>query len=92
MLDPQIPHEMVTQSRSSYVEADLQVPTLEELCRQSEQEDCCYRSHMDGLIQNLLKETRDKSKGWVSCSSANNTELSYKKVRELKHCSLARST
>ncbi|XP_023681927.2 stAR-related lipid transfer protein 13 isoform X2 [Paramormyrops kingsleyae] len=76
----EIPHEMVTQSRNSYVEAELQVPTLEELCRQSEQDDCSYRTHMDGLIQNLLKEARDKSKGWVSCSSANNTELSYKKV------------
>uniref|UniRef100_A0A8C9T674 StAR-related lipid transfer protein 13 n=1 Tax=Scleropages formosus TaxID=113540 RepID=A0A8C9T674_SCLFO len=76
----EIPHEMVTQSRNSYMEAELQAPTLEELCKQREQDDGSYQTHMDGLVQNLLCEARDKSKGWVSCSSANNTELSYKKV------------
>ncbi|KAL4647763.1 stAR-related lipid transfer protein 13-like isoform X1 [Arapaima gigas] len=76
----EIPHEMVTQSRNSYMEAELQAPTLEELRKQQEQDDNSYQTHMDGLVQNLLREARDKSKGWVSCSSSNNTELSYKKV------------
>ncbi|XP_005952540.2 protein O-linked-mannose beta-1,2-N-acetylglucosaminyltransferase 1 [Haplochromis burtoni] len=31
-------------------------------------------------IQNLLKEAKDKSKGWVSRSTTDHTELSFKKV------------
>uniref|UniRef100_A0AAZ3NU00 StAR-related lipid transfer protein 13 n=1 Tax=Oncorhynchus tshawytscha TaxID=74940 RepID=A0AAZ3NU00_ONCTS len=68
----EIPHEMVTQSRNSYVEADLHAPTLEELCRQQEED--------DARLQELLKEAREKAKGWVSCTSSDNTELYCKKV------------
>ncbi|XP_069017341.1 stAR-related lipid transfer protein 13 isoform X1 [Embiotoca jacksoni] len=76
----EIPHEMVTQSRNSYVEADLHAPTIDELCKQLEDDDGTYQTHMEGLLQNLLKEAREKSKYWVSCTSSDNTELSYKKV------------
>ncbi|KAI1903423.1 hypothetical protein AGOR_G00027020 [Albula goreensis] len=76
----EIPHEMVTQSRNSYVEAELAVPSLEELCKQLEEDGSSYHTHLDGLVQNLLKEARDKSKGWVTCSSSDSTEVSYKKV------------
>ncbi|KAI1893595.1 hypothetical protein AGOR_G00125340 [Albula goreensis] len=76
----EIPHEMVTQSRNSYVEADLHALTLDELCKQLEEDNGSCHTHMDGLVHNLLKEARDKSKGWVSCTSTDNTELSYKKV------------
>lgn len=76
----QIPHEMVTQSRNSYVEADLHASTLGELCKQLEDDDGTYPTHMEGRLQNLLKEAREKSKYWVSCSSSDNTELYYKKV------------
>ncbi|XP_034024278.1 stAR-related lipid transfer protein 13 isoform X3 [Thalassophryne amazonica] len=76
----EIPHEMVTQSRNSYVEADLHVPTVQELCKQLEDDDGTYQTHMEGRLQNLLKEAREKSKYWVSCSSSDDTELYYKKV------------
>nr|XP_015197492.1 PREDICTED: stAR-related lipid transfer protein 13 isoform X3 [Lepisosteus oculatus] len=76
----EIPHEMVTQSRNSYVEADVQALTLEELCKQTEEDDGTYQTHVENLIQSLLKEAREKSKYWVSCSSTDNTELFYKKV------------
>ncbi|KAM9733424.1 stAR-related lipid transfer protein 13 isoform 1-T1 [Menidia menidia] len=76
----EIPHEMVTQSRNSYVEADLHAPTIDELCKQLEDDDGTYQTHMEGKLQNLLKEAREKSKYWVSCSSTDNTELYYKKV------------
>lgn len=71
---------MVTQSRNSYVEADLHAPTIDELCKQLEDDDGTYQTHMEGRLQNLLKEAREKSKYWVSCSSSDNTELYYKKV------------
>ncbi|XP_072248241.1 stAR-related lipid transfer protein 13 isoform X1 [Leuresthes tenuis] len=76
----EIPHEMVTQSRNSYVEADLHAPTIDELCKQLEDDDGTYQTHMEGRLKNLLKEAREKSKYWVSCSSSDNTELYYKKV------------
>ncbi|XP_076138491.1 stAR-related lipid transfer protein 13 isoform X2 [Alosa pseudoharengus] len=76
----EIPHEMVTQSRNSYVEADLHAPTMEEMFKSLEEDDGSYQTHMELRLQGLLKETREKAKGWVSCSSADNTELHYKKV------------
>nr|XP_029535877.1 stAR-related lipid transfer protein 13-like [Oncorhynchus nerka] len=95
----EIPHEMVTQSRNSYAEADLHAPTLEELCRQQEEDDASYQaearpcqthsetrpqnlyqSYVESRLQELLKEAREKAKGWVSCTSSDNTELYCKKV------------
>ncbi|CAL8349238.1 unnamed protein product [Arctogadus glacialis] len=76
----EIPHEMVTQSRNSYVEADLQAPTLSELCRLLEEDDGSLPTHMETRLQGLLREARERSKYWVSCSSSDNTELCYKKV------------
>uniref|UniRef100_A0A8D3E5L9 StAR-related lipid transfer protein 13 n=1 Tax=Scophthalmus maximus TaxID=52904 RepID=A0A8D3E5L9_SCOMX len=72
--------DMVTQSRNSYVEADLHAPTIDELCKQLEDDDGTHQTHMEGRLQNLLKEAREKSKYWVACSSSDNTELYYKKV------------
>lgn len=82
---PQIPHEMVTQSQNSYVEAELQAPTIEELCKRQHQEEegedeGSWPAFMEARLQDLLKESREKAKGWVSCQSTDDTELSYKKV------------
>lgn len=71
---------MVTQSRNSYVEADLHAPAIDELCRQLDEDDGTYQTHMEGRLQHFLKEAREKSKNWVSCNSSDNTELYYKKV------------
>uniref|UniRef100_A0AAQ5Z6M5 StAR-related lipid transfer protein 13 n=1 Tax=Amphiprion ocellaris TaxID=80972 RepID=A0AAQ5Z6M5_AMPOC len=86
----QIPEEMVTQSRNSYMEAELMVPPLDELCKaheeevdedeEEEDEEGSYHAHLERLIQALLKEAKDKSKGWVSRSSTDHTELAFKKV------------
>ncbi|XP_038150372.1 stAR-related lipid transfer protein 13 isoform X2 [Cyprinodon tularosa] len=76
----EVPHEMVTQSRNSYVEADLHAPTIDELCRRIDEGDGIYQTHLDRRLQNFLKEAREKSKYWVSCNSSDNTELYYKKV------------
>nr|XP_040038192.1 stAR-related lipid transfer protein 13 isoform X4 [Gasterosteus aculeatus aculeatus] len=86
----QIPEEMVTQSRNSYMEAELTVPPLDELCKahdeevdgdeEEEDEDGSYHAHLERLLQNLLEEAKDKSKGWVSRSPTDHTELAFKKV------------
>lgn len=85
----QIPEEMVSQSRNSYMEAELMVPPLDELCKaheedeeeEEEDEEGSYFAHLESLVQSLLKEAKDKSKSWVSRSSPDQTELAYKKVR-----------
>ncbi|XP_068186455.1 stAR-related lipid transfer protein 13 isoform X2 [Antennarius striatus] len=86
----QIPEEMVTQSRNSYMEAELMVPPLDELCKvhedevdedvEVEDEEGSYHAHLEGLVQNLQDEAKDKSKGWVSRSTTDNTEFAFKKV------------
>ncbi|XP_062262202.1 stAR-related lipid transfer protein 13 isoform X2 [Platichthys flesus] len=86
----QIPEEMVTQSRNSYMEAELMVPPLDELCKAHEEEvdedeeeddeEGSYHGHIEGLVQNLLKDAKDKSKAWVSRSTIDNTELAFRKV------------
>lgn len=80
----------MTQSHNSYMEAELMVPPLDELCKaheeevdvdeEEEDEEGSYHAHLERLIQNLLKEAKDKSKGWVSRSTTDHTELSFKKV------------
>lgn len=87
----QVPQEMISQSRNSYVEAEVLAPPLDDLCKQlqphmeeeqedEEEEEGSYRCHMEGLIQNLLKEARDKTKCWASQPTIDNVELTYKKV------------
>uniref|UniRef100_UPI003AAC4A47 stAR-related lipid transfer protein 13-like isoform X2 n=1 Tax=Centroberyx gerrardi TaxID=166262 RepID=UPI003AAC4A47 len=76
----QIPEEMVTQSRNSYMEAELLALPLDELCKAHEEEEGSYHAHLEGLVQSLLKEAKDKSKGWVSRSTTDHTELASKKV------------
>lgn len=76
---------MVTQSRNSYVEADLHAPTLDDLCKhhqheEEEDDEDSWSAHAESRLQILLKEARDKAKGWVSCQSSDNTERAYKKV------------
>uniref|UniRef100_A0A7N8XPJ2 StAR-related lipid transfer protein 13 n=1 Tax=Mastacembelus armatus TaxID=205130 RepID=A0A7N8XPJ2_9TELE len=88
----QIPEEMVTQSRNSYMEAELMVPPLDELCKaheeevdedeEEEDEEGSYHAHLESLVQNLLKEAKDKSKVWVSRSTTDHTELAFKKVED----------
>jgi len=47
---------------------------------------CSYQSLLKDSIDALLKEAKDKFKGYDSCSTPENAELAYKKVRELYKC------
>ncbi|XP_075055083.1 stAR-related lipid transfer protein 13 isoform X2 [Mixophyes fleayi] len=76
----EVPHEIIAQSRNSYVEADIHLPTVEELGKQLEEEAGNVCTYFDNIIQGLQKEARDKFKGWVSLSSPDSTDLAYKKV------------
>ncbi|XP_057676687.1 stAR-related lipid transfer protein 13 isoform X2 [Corythoichthys intestinalis] len=91
----QIPDEMVTQSRNSYLEAEIVAPPLDELGKahlqdmdegeeeeddDEEMEEGSYHAHVEKLIHNLLKETKDKSKAWICRPAGELTELAFKKV------------
>ncbi|KAF4788051.1 StAR-related lipid transfer protein 13 [Turdus rufiventris] len=76
----EVPHEMITQSRNSYVDAEVHSPTLDELGKQVDEEGGNYQMYLETLMQNLQKEAKEKFKGWVTCSSVENAELAYKKV------------
>nr|XP_012996505.1 stAR-related lipid transfer protein 13 isoform X2 [Cavia porcellus] len=76
----EVPHEMVAQSRNSYVEAEIHVPTLEDLGAQLEESGATFHTYLEHLIQGLQKEIKEKFKGWVTCSSPDNTDLAFKKV------------
>ncbi|XP_056395242.1 stAR-related lipid transfer protein 8 isoform X3 [Hyla sarda] len=77
----QIPHDMMLQSRNSYLAADTNPLSLDDLCVGSvghEARD--ISSVLDSSIQNLLHESAERFKGWITMPGPENTELSCKKV------------
>ncbi|MEE6472481.1 hypothetical protein FKM82_009622 [Ascaphus truei] len=76
----EVPHEIITQSQNSYLEANVHLRRMEDLGKQMEEEGGNYCTYFETLIQGIQKEAKDKFKGWVSLSSIENTELAYKKV------------
>ncbi|KAM7111411.1 stAR-related lipid transfer protein 13 isoform 1-T1 [Molossus nigricans] len=76
----EVPHEMVAQFHDSYVEAEIHAPTLEDLGAQLEEGGATFHTYLDQLVQGLQKEAKEKFKGWVTCSSPDNTDLAFKKV------------
>ncbi|XP_040607365.1 stAR-related lipid transfer protein 13 isoform X2 [Mesocricetus auratus] len=76
----EVPHEMVVQSRSSYLEAEIHVPSLEDLGTHLAESGATFHTYLEHLVQGLQKEAREKFKGWVTCPSPDNTDLAFKKV------------
>ncbi|KAL4230817.1 Dynein light chain Tctex-type [Mactra antiquata] len=54
--------------------------TLEELNKHTDDGHHGYMAHIESCIQGLLKESREKFRGWVSVSVLNDVDVSYKKV------------
>lgn len=77
---PQIPEEM-SRGRNSYTEQDLRPLSLEELRGSSSNtEPSDYHCYLQDCVDDLLKEMKEKFKGWVSCSTSEQADLAYKKV------------
>uniref|UniRef100_A0AAR2LI79 StAR-related lipid transfer protein 8 n=1 Tax=Pygocentrus nattereri TaxID=42514 RepID=A0AAR2LI79_PYGNA len=76
----QIPHEMMLQSRNSYVAADAQPLPLHGFGVNARGERVDYRAYLDDNVQCLIREAAEKSKGWHSAPGPENTELAYRKV------------
>lgn len=76
----EVPYEMVAQSHNSYAEAEIHAPTLEDLGTQLAENGATFHTYLEHLVQGLQKEAKEKFKGWVTCSSPDNTDLAFKKV------------
>ncbi|KAM4051289.1 rho GTPase-activating protein 7 isoform 2-T2 [Anomaloglossus baeobatrachus] len=87
----QIPEEM-NKCRNSYMEQDLRPVCLEELVNGNAEGQCEYQSYIQEGIDSLLKEAKDKFKGWVSCSTSEPSDLAYKKIPEGPPLRLWKST
>ncbi|XP_022071652.1 rho GTPase-activating protein 7 isoform X1 [Acanthochromis polyacanthus] len=75
-----IPEEM-NRCRNSYVEQALLPQRLEELARE-EAGQGGYRAYLQDSLDTLLKEAKDKFKGYDSCSTPEHAELSCRKVHD----------
>lgn len=74
---------MMSKCRFSYIEQGDPVSLEEFNKRSSEEDQLAYHTYVDTAIQGLLKESRDKFKGWVSLNSVpTDVDLSYKKVTD----------
>lgn len=87
----QVPEEM-SRCRNSYTEQELKPLTLEALGRLCADESADYQHFLQDCVDSLYKEVKEKFKGWVSCSTSEQAELSYKKVSEGPPLRLWRST
>nr|KAF6368181.1 DLC1 Rho GTPase activating protein [Myotis myotis] len=87
----QVPEEM-SRCRNSYTEQELKPLTLEALGRLCADESADYQHFLQDCMDSLFKEVKEKFKGWVSCSTSEQAELSYKKVSEGPPLRLWRST
>lgn len=81
----QVPEEM-SRCRNSYTEQELKPLTLEALGRLCNDESADYQHFLQDCVDSLFKEVKEKFKGWVSYSTSEQAELSYKKVSHLSPC------
>ncbi|KAL4842240.1 hypothetical protein H8958_003859, partial [Nasalis larvatus] len=83
----QVPEEM-SRCRNSYTEQELKPLTLEALGHLGNDDSADYQH----FLQDCVDEVKEKFKGWVSYSTSEQAELSYKKVSEGPPLRLWRST
>ncbi|XP_032223242.2 rho GTPase-activating protein 7 isoform X3 [Nematostella vectensis] len=77
-----VPEDTMMKSRFSYIEQSEPV-TLEQLGRSKSNPLDDYRTYIESCINGILKEAREKFKGWVNHSwHESSVEVSYKKVRD----------
>nr|XP_006075456.1 rho GTPase-activating protein 7 isoform X1 [Bubalus bubalis] len=87
----QVPEEM-SRCRNSYTEQELKPLTLEALGRLCNDDSADYQHFLQDCVDSLFKEVKEKFKGWVSYSTSEQAELSYKKVSEGPPLRLWRAT
>ncbi|XP_023239294.1 rho GTPase-activating protein 7-like isoform X1 [Centruroides sculpturatus] len=75
-----ISEDMLGHCRSLYLE-EWEPATLEDLGKTSFMNDGNWKAYVDNCIQGLLKEARDKFKGWIPIPQSD-VEIAYKKLTD----------
>ncbi|KAJ8271726.1 hypothetical protein COCON_G00105850 [Conger conger] len=75
----QIPEEM-RRCQGSYTDQGLYPPNIEELAQRGAEGPPTSRGHLREELDALLREAKDKFRGYDSCSTPEHAELAYKKV------------
>ncbi|GCC21964.1 rho GTPase-activating protein 7 isoform X1 [Chiloscyllium punctatum] len=73
-----VPEQWVEQCQSLPINQDFQTE-----CDDSPNNSDWYlniKATLQGSLQNMLKEGKEKFKGWISCSSVEHVEIMYKKI------------
>lgn len=73
----------MSRCRNSYTEQELKPLTLEALGRLCNDDSADYQHFLQDCVDSLFKEVKEKFKGWVSYSTSEQAELSYKKVSRI---------
>ncbi|XP_031563482.1 rho GTPase-activating protein 7-like isoform X2 [Actinia tenebrosa] len=77
-----VPEDTLMKSRFSFIEQSQPAP-LEKLGKNKANPSDDYNTYIESCITGLLKEAKDKFKGWVSHPwHENQVEVSYKKIRD----------
>ncbi|XP_064637812.1 uncharacterized protein LOC135494012 isoform X2 [Lineus longissimus] len=74
-----IPEDTIAKCKFSYIERGDPVP-LDHLCKGGPEGKPNYTAYIETCVQGILKESRDKFKGWVSVSPHNGVDIAYKKL------------
>ncbi|KAL5011439.1 hypothetical protein ScPMuIL_009990 [Solemya velum] len=74
-----IPPAMMKNCRFSYIEQGDPIP-FDDFNKKNEDDEPGYMSYVNSCIQGLLKESREKFRGWVNAQISSEVELAYKKV------------
>ncbi|KAG5848271.1 hypothetical protein ANANG_G00096700 [Anguilla anguilla] len=77
----QIPEEM-RRCQGSYMDQGLHPPKIEELAQRGAEGPPVSRGHLREELDALLREAKDKFRGYDSCSTPEHAELAYKKVHD----------
>ncbi|XP_026855906.2 rho GTPase-activating protein 7 isoform X2 [Electrophorus electricus] len=78
----QMPHYWEEQNPSTFCEDILNMDGSfsSHLC--SDETDLADRSRLDLCVQQLIREAREKPKGWVTCSTSDHVDVAFKKVED----------
>ncbi|XP_023224842.1 rho GTPase-activating protein 7-like isoform X2 [Centruroides sculpturatus] len=76
-----VSEDMLSNQHMSYLE-HCQPATLEEFGRFASKTNSDWKVYIDGCINNMLKEARDKYKEWVPFTQTDGADIAYKKIRD----------
>ncbi|XP_006632006.2 rho GTPase-activating protein 7 isoform X1 [Lepisosteus oculatus] len=78
----QVPKYWLVQHQSSSKDDITQSEGGQSPAQNSSDKDLDKQAHLDVSVQVMLKEARERFKGWVACSSSDSVDLAFRKVND----------